>query len=223
MTVAFDAYTKSAVPVTGNFTFNHTPVGTPRAVLVFTCQGASSNDVTGMSYGSLALTAVSGSPNTLTTGELGNITCWFGGSGIPTGVQTITAASGASSKVAYCITLTGAADTEVVDSDGTINSTSQANPSVTLSLSGRASFCAIGFEGGPDAPTGVTPFANWTARDETDPGLAILALYTYDTIGTADVSAGWTQVADDAVAIAVAVSEVIAGSPYYAYNQMMAA
>ena len=208
-TVAFDAYSENIG--SGDQSFTHTPVGTPRAVIIYTATGGSS-DVTSVSYGGVALTQMTDSPNNHTTGEPQNITGWFLGTSIPTGAQTVLLDAGAATRIVYVVTLTGAADTEIVDVDATIKSDSRADPSVTLSLGGRSSFVSIAFGTGQDASTGTTPFSGWTVRDETDLGTTGLGYYTYDTVGTTDVTSGWTQTAEDAVAITAAVSEVQAAS-----------
>ena len=63
-----------------------------------------------------------------------------------------------------------------------------------------------------DAVAGTTPLASWTSRVEIDWGPQVGLMYTYDTIGTSDVTAGWTQAADDATMVALAVSEVLAAT-----------
>lgn len=211
MTVAFDAFTQSAGG-TGNQVWTHTPVGTPRAIIVGVFQiGSGTDQVTSVTYGTETMTEVTGSPNLKGTGEAMASYLYFLGSNIPTGNQTVTVTvSGAAVKGGTAISLTGAADTEIVDVDATINSDSQADPSVTLSLGGRTSFASIGFVSGQDAITGITPLTGWTSRSEGDGGLEVVGTYTYDTIGSTDVTAGWTQTADDAVAMAIAVSEVVA-------------
>ena len=207
MTVAYDAFSSGVGANT--YSFTHTPVGTPRAVIVYTTTGGAS-DVTAVSYGGVAMTQMTGSPNNLSSGtEQGNVTGWFLGASIPTGAQSVQVTSGAATKIAYCNTLTGAADTEIVDVDATINSTSQANPSVVLSLGGRTCFASICVYSGQDAAGSVTPLTSWTSRNETDLGAQILAYYTYDTVGSTDVTSGWTQAADDALAITAAISEIV--------------
>jgi hypothetical protein len=212
MAVAFDAFSAST-PSTGTQTCAHTPVGTPRAVLGFVVQSNAVDEISGVTYGGTAMTELSGSPNVLAGGEIGTVRGYFLGASVPTGAQNMVAtASGTTGgKIAYCITLTGSGDCEVVDSDVTINSTSQADPTVTLSLGGRTCFAAIALWSGQDGVAGITPFTNWTARNETDSGSEVLGCYTYDVIGSTDVSAGWTQTAEDAVGIAVAVSEISVG------------
>ena len=210
MTVAFDAFSNVAAG-TGNLSWTHTPVGTPRAVIVQVSQHVGSTDeISSVTYGSETMTEVAGSPNTHTSAETNTIYTFFLGTSIPTGAQTVTVTvSGASNKRAGAITLTASSDCEVIDSDGTIDSDSQENPLVTLSLASRTSFATIVFFSGHVDPSLITPLTNWTDRLEHDWGSAVSGWYTYDTIGSADVTAGWNQSADDAVAIALAVSEVV--------------
>lgn len=212
MAVAYDAFSVSAGG-TGTQTWTHTPVGTPRGVIVWVQTFSGVDEISTVTYGGVACTEVTGSPNLLTTGEQGGSNCFYLGAGIPTGAQSVvaTATGTTTSKVGYCVTITAAADTEVVDTDATINSTSLLDPSATLSLGGRTCFAAIAFNSGQDAVTGYAPLTNWTARSELDGGTECLGCYTYDTIGSTDVTAGWTQTAEDAVAVAIAVSEVVAG------------
>jgi hypothetical protein len=193
---------------TGSLSWTHTPVGTPRAVIVFVIQNAAGTDqVTGVTYGGTTMTEVNGSPNLHAAGETGAVYAYFLGSSISSGAQTVTVnVSGAASKRAIAYTLTANDDTEIVDSDGTIMSNSLANPSVLLSLAGRTSWVGIGFHSGQDAITGTTPLGSWTDL-EHDFGSQVGASYRFNTIGTSDVTAGWTQTADDAVMIGVAVSE----------------
>jgi hypothetical protein len=149
------------------------------------------------------------SPKTGSNG-LGALWVFFLGSSIPTGAQTVAVTASAQTKAATAITLTGAADTELVDCDNTIDSASQADPTVTLSAGGRDVFAALTFISGHSSPGSTSPFANWTARQEHDYGSDVGGVYSYNTIGTSDVSAGYTATAEVAVMIAVAVSEVAA-------------
>lgn len=210
MAVAFDAFTANANQ-TGDHNFTHTPVGTPKAVIVWVVEQTTTADhIAGITYGGVSMTEVSGSPNILSSGETGAVYCYFLGSSIPTGAQSVSVDTTATSNyITYCVTLTAATSaTQVKDSDGTINSTSQANPSVTLSLGGLTSFAALALHSGQQAVTGITPLTSWTSRSETDRGAQQAACYTFNTIGTSDVTAGWTQTADDACAVCIAVTEL---------------
>lgn len=207
MALAYGA-TTAATAGTGDLTWTHTG-GTPRGALVWVVQNANATDrVSGVTYGGVAMTELAGSPNAKGTGEQCVVYGYFLGTTIPTGDQTVTVSvTGVGTKQAVAVTVTGAADTEVVDVDATINTDSAANPAVTLSLGGVSCFAAIGFFTGIADVGNVTPFTDWTSRHEEDFGAAIMGVYTYDTVGTTDVTAGWTQGADDAVMIAVAIKE----------------
>jgi hypothetical protein len=219
MAVAYDAFSSASDAGGGaNLSWTHTPVGTPAGILVWivmTGYTPSGTNAVSCTYGGVDM----GSPVAeaiKATGEVGSVVFYFLNTGIPTGAQTVTFDPVASAvKFGGAISLTGAADLEVVDSDATINTDSGTNPSVTLSLGSRTSFAAIGFFSGIGVDTGITPLTSWTSRAEHDFGASTAGVYTYDTIGTSDVTAGWTQAADDAIAVAVAVSEEVAGGAIY--------
>ena len=215
MTVAFDAFDAGTDQNNANDqTWTHTPVGTARGVVVLQVENGTGDKVDSVTYGSLTLTEVAGSPNDHTTGELGTIHCFFGGSGLPSGAQTVTVSRNATSRhMGASSTVTSASvDTEVVDTDASINSDSLSSPSATLALAGRTCYVAEALFSGRAALVDITPLAGWTDRQEFDRGSRVVGWYDYDTIGSADVTMGWTQGADDAVCIGVAVSEVVAAA-----------
>jgi hypothetical protein len=205
--------------------WTHTPVGTPRAVIVQITQtgGTGADQVVSVTYGGAAMTEVATcSPNRKTASESWATYTYFLGSSIPTGAQTVSVdVSATGAKRGSSITLTATTDTEVVDCDGTINSDSVTDPSVTLSLGGRTSFVALAAGSGEDDPASTAPLTNWTDHEEADHGVLLSLRYTYDIISTADVTAGWTQTTDDAVAIAIAVSEVVAGGSTACRNLLL--
>jgi hypothetical protein len=207
MAVVFDAFS-SIAEATGTLTWTHTTSASPKAAIVLVVQNSGADGVTTVTYGGTSMTEVTGSPNLKTSGEPGGVHVFFLGASVPTGNQTVTVnVSGAVARVAGAITLTANADTEVVDTDATINSDAVANPSATLSLGGKTCFACIAFHSGRQAVGNITPTTNWTSRFENDFGAQLAGIYTYDTIGTTDVAAGWTQTSDDATAISLAVSE----------------
>lgn len=212
MTVAATAFTVLGSG-TGDISASHTPSGTPRFVQVYIAQDGGTDDVSGVTYGGVAMTENTGSPNLVAGGETGGAYSYFLGASIPTGTQTVTVTmlGGGLPKIAYCISGTAAADCETVDSDASINSTSVADPSCVLSLGGRSCFCSLVFWSGHDSTGSVTPLTGWTAQNELDIGVETAGIYTYDTVGTTDVTAGWTQTANDAAAMCLAISEVSAG------------
>jgi hypothetical protein len=211
MPVAYDAFTASDEGTT-NRSWSHVPVGVPKGIIVFVGQITGGTDeVTSVTYGGVSMSELAGSPINKATSEVLGIYAYFLGSGIPVGTQTVlVTVSGSSPKIAGAISVTASAGaaTETIAIDATINSSSVSNPSVTLNLLSRTCFCCIGFGSGQNAPSGITPLTDWTDRLENDYGLQTGGIYTYNIIGSTNVTAGWTQGADDAVMIAVAISEI---------------
>lgn len=205
MAIAFDAVAQgAAIDVSASWT--HTPVGTPRGILVGVYTGVI-NGATPVSatYGGVAMSRVGTS---IGTGETFAVATFFLGSGIPTGAQTVVATASELSFVQGVSTSLTASNNTTVFSTGTINSASVSNPSVPLPLGTRLCFAQLNLISGQDDPLNVAPLTGWTAQVTGNPAAtATTALYTYDVIGRTDVTAGWTQAADDAVAVAVAVSE----------------
>lgn len=212
MAITFDAFTADASPTTGNDSFSHGGGAGPRAALGFIVGTSPTDEVSGATYGGVSMTQLSSSPKLATSGGEPGVVHAFLLNGIASGTQTFAFTTSASTVThqAYCITLNADADLEVVDEDVTVDSTSQANPSVTLSLGGRSCFCAIAFMSGHAGTASITPLTSWTSRHEVTTGSETAACYTYDTIGTSDVTAGWTQTAEDALMYAVALGEVVA-------------
>lgn len=217
MPAAYDAFSSSSAG-TGNLSWTHTPVGTPRGVVVFIHMASFSGgapDYDPPTYGGVAMTEITGSPLVKTATESMQMHAFFLGGSIPTGAQTVAAtraiAGTGGSSIGSAVTLTAGGDSELIDSDVSISADSQADPSAVLALGGRTCFALIGFMTGQNDPSGVTPLSSWTSRLEHDFGGQVAGVYTYDTVGTSDVTAGWTQTAEDAVAIALAISEVGGG------------
>lgn len=193
---------------TGDRAFNANPGSAPKGCVVFIIHNANSDFIAGVDYGGVALTEVTGSPLGKAGGEPGIVHAFFAGSGLPSGAQSVTVdTTSGSTYCAVCYVLGGAADLELVDIE-TLNSNSLANPSMTLSLGGRECFAAVGGFSGQDTFGGVTPLSGWANSAEQDFGSQMGISYAYNTIGTSDVTAGWTQTAEDVLAIAVAVGEI---------------
>lgn len=207
MAVAFDAFTAIANG-TGNLSGTHTPVGTPRGVIVSVVGTVETDTVDTVTYGGSALAQVALSP--ITTGgatEQGFSSVWFLGTSIPTGAQTVAiTVTGAGAKVLDCVTLTAATDTAVQDTT-TISSSSVTNPTATLSLGGNSCFCMEAFYTGASDPANFGANANWTVRREFDFGTDCAGGYTYDIVGTTDVTMGWTQTTEEAAGLGIAIKE----------------
>lgn len=171
MAIAFDAATQSAAG-SGTLTFNHTPVGTPRGVLVLIAQSPTNTDqVSGVTYGGVAMTEVPLSPLLQTAGaEHAAAYGYFLGSGIPTGVQSVVVSvTGAESKRAVCYTVTATADVEIEDTS-TLNSASSTSPAVTLTTgAGVETWCAGVLVSAQNDPA-FTKGADYTATGTHDFG-----------------------------------------------------
>lgn len=200
----------AAATGTGELSWTHTPVGTPRGIVAYVVQYAAGDDqVTGATYGGVTMTEVTGSPLLKTTGEAMAVYAYFLGSSIPTGAQTVVVSvSGAATKRGMSIAMTAGGNTEINDVDATLTSDSAANPSATLSLGGVASFASIGFMSGHDAVGSSVALADWNNVYYSDFGTEVGGADRYNTVGTADVTIGHTQAAEDFVAIGVAVNTV---------------
>lgn len=207
--VAFDNYASSAAG-TGDISFDITPVGTARAVIVFVLTNVEGDEITSATADGTAMTECTDSPALNTAGEDGGAHCFFLGSSVPTGTLTIavTTSGTTTTKIAGAVTLTASADVEVVDTNFVV-SNSDDNPAVTLSLASRTSFAMIGAWSG--IGTGTAPFTNWTERLDHDFGNQTGTIKTYDIVSTTDVSAGYTAGADDVAMHAIAVSETAGG------------
>lgn len=209
MTVAYDAVSSNA-SFGDPSTYTHTPVGTPRGIIV-TSHGHGTGGPTTVTYGGTAMTLVR-LLDAKGTGENTMCAVWHLGASIPTGAQTVSLGGNGGVLGSVCVSLTGAADTEVQD-DLEYESDSTDNPTGTLVLGGNDSFCLLAFRSGEDSAASVSPGTGWTQRFEDDIGTQISGVYTYNTIGSTnvDVSNSMSQTADDLSAIAVAVTEVSSG------------
>lgn len=209
MTVAYDAVGSQPTQTTSP-SWTHTPVGTPKGILVFVLQYATgSDDVTGVTYGGVAMTELGSSPLLHTTGETFTVYAYFLGSNIPTGAQTVAVTGSSSNKCGVSFSVTASGDTVVQNHSAFVNSDSQADPSASLSLGGKTCFVALGAMSGHNGVASTTPSSGWTSsfEDVSAGGTQVSLSYKYDTIGSTDVTVGWTQTAEDATAIAVAITE----------------
>jgi hypothetical protein len=205
MTVAFDAYSSSTT--TTNPSWTHTPVGTPRGIIVVITASNTGDDVSAVTYGGNSMTEVSLSPIDSTQTATPTASMWLLGTSVPTGAQTVAVTNSKGSvKVSSAISLTAAAD--VIEQDtSTLDAAAQTNPSVTLSLGGATSFCVLGFGSGVANLGSASPLSNWNSRDEWDAGSFVGGVYTYDTIASTDVTAGYTAASADALILAGAFTE----------------
>ena len=220
MAITTNTFTNSTVGLTGSpVTHSHTASGTPKGIIGFVEFQANAAYVTGATYGGTSMTLVA----ELFRASGGHTAMYWLGSNANSGTQTFSVSCGAFFGNAYLgvMSLNADANMEIVDWES-ISSDSVNDPSVTLSLGGRSSFCAIA-GAFADGAADLSPLSGWTSRAEQSLGAATNIIYTYDTIGTADVTAGVTTLSTNfARAIAIAVAEVSAsnGAAAAYYSQL---
>jgi hypothetical protein len=219
--IAFDAITSNTASGSGDdVSFTHTPVGTPRGVLVFvTFAGSFSGTVDQVTstptYGGVSMAEVPLSMLNFSGTEDKQVHAFFLGSSIPTGPQTVAFTVDTILAYTECITYTAAADTEVVDTTPIGPVTDSGDITGVLSLGGRTCAAAMGFVNGSGLPDDTTPLTDWTQQRETDHGSLTSGVHTYDIVGTADVTFGTTEaVSTHIIVLGVAVSEVVSAGAY---------
>lgn len=206
--LAHDAITESSTfgATPDPFTFTHTPVGTPRAAILLLGHNAEITDLFdaapsygGVSFGARVAVAVSN------TGEAGATYAYHLGSGIPTGVQTVSIphTGSATVKIAYCITMTAPGDTVVAASG--IDEGVQTDPSVALDsgVNNALRYCII--HSGHLDISAVTPVAGMTALHDHDYGSQIIRVDRQTAIGSGIFAIGYTAAGDDCAMTAIAI------------------
>lgn len=214
MAVAFDAASESVRTLTTSpWTFTHTGrldvSGGVQGVLVACIHGTSSTDhVSAVSYGGVALTRVQ--RNTDTATEPGAAEWWFVGSGLSGkgGLQTVSVTCGATTDDFHfvVITLTGLSNLRILDNDGV--SENAANPSVTLQSSGRVMLSFGALYGGGAAPSSFTPNAFCETIHDHDLGAFYSEVIMQSVVSNGDFDIGGTASSDDVAYAAVAVTEM---------------
>lgn len=214
MSVAHDAVTESHTGTTGSvsqasFSWTHTPAGTPKGVLVYVFNTSSGTDiVTGVTYGGVPMTAVSGGLAADTVGEPGNCKAYFLGTNIPTGNQTVTVSrtNNANELYAVAITVTATTDTKVTGVTVQQGDQTPAQASVNDGSPGTNSVRYAGAHyGGAAIPVAG---ANSTALVGIDFGARTVGVVRETTAGQGARSVGFADVSDDWACVLLAVVEV---------------
>ncbi len=192
----------------GNRTFTHTPIGTPRGVVVVIgCTGTTS-PVTGVLYGGVAMTFVQ---SAVDTSEAGSIWIYFLGSGLPTGAQTVTLQGcTTASKFCTCSTVTAASgmDTKVYGSVGQDTLTSADPNAILLNNRSRNSLIYGGVHGGAAAPTSYAVGSGYTLQHSADYGQLSARTSRLTTAAAfASRTYNWTAISDDWCVAAIAIGE----------------
>lgn len=208
--VAFGAATESVRTLTTDpYTFNHTPAGTPRAIVLAAVHGTSSTDhISSVTYGGVSMTRIVRATDTAT--EPGAAELWFLGSGIPTGTQTVsvdlTSATGDDFHFVI-LDFEGDEDMEVVDFDS-VNENAT-NPSVTLQYPDDRTCIAVAalYGGGADGSAFTPSTGNETVHDH-DLGAFYSEVIRQTRASTGGTWAiGGTSAADDVAFVALALAE----------------
>lgn len=179
--VAFDASSESHTGATGSaseasFTWNNTPIGTLKGMLIYTCgASAATNVVTSVTYGGTNVPAVTGGATADTAGEPGNLKAWFLGSVIPTGVQAVVVNRTNNADIYYAsaIGVTADSDTAVHEAGIVLLQENQnfGEQNVTDGSPGSNSVRFAGAYTGQDTMTNFNVGANTTEDHWIDLGL----------------------------------------------------
>lgn len=212
MAAAFDAAANSANSTDPSWT--HTPVGTPRGIVVLVIQQAGSLETVTATYGGVSMTAL-----TVIDGSAASEPAWIypfiltSGS-IPTGAQTVAVtADGSTSKIGASFSVTAGADL-VVDDEDFLVASSQDDPSRTLTATAdvvvfSALFSGLGNAANVTAGTGFTKTFGGSISAATGNFMRSTSAFS-----AGSVSVPWTtSAADDVVMYAIAVKESSGGSP----------
>jgi len=207
--VVFDAKSRSTATDTTESTANpqtwtHTPVGTPKAVIVTITQPDNTGDeVSGVTYGGVAMTRVRSDAST--QAEAGRTYLYFLGTGIPTGAQTISVSRSATiaPQQHHAFTFTADGDT-VVDSHSFANIGIVANPSTTATFTGSlenwAGVAAHLYGGAAPVSTGLQ--VGETYGFGHDGGNAVAMTYYISSVPVASSTTfGYTTLTSDDQAI----------------------
>ncbi|KKM78934.1 hypothetical protein LCGC14_1355030 [marine sediment metagenome] len=214
MSIAYDAASNSSQS-TGNLTWDHTPSGTPKGVLVFVLAADNGLDeVTGVTYGGVPLVEVALSPLLKTTTVPLAAHAYFLGSSVPTGVQevVVTVSNADSDRQALCYTVTSSQDSEVQNT-ATWLEEATTDPTATLALSGEECWVALTALSDSNSVGAISPLSGWTSNLEVSGFFSRTGYwYRYNTVGTSDVTIGYdgTELTDS-IGIGVAIKEVAVG------------
>lgn len=171
MAIAFDASSESNG--VGDFSWTHTPSGTPKGVVVLLSGDSFEDDVVGVTYGGVAMSRVNYA--FVNSGEDTSSWAYFLGSNIPTGAQTVAidiVASPSNWIWATAITVTAASDknTHLAGIGSAKQQAVTTNPTVTVTGIAGASYGFGVLGSGSDAEGSSTAGSGMTMRQQFDFG-----------------------------------------------------
>lgn len=212
----FDAATEFATfTTTSPATVSHSPVGTPRGVLVEVDHGEVATDlITGVTYGGVAMTRVATSTDD--TDEPGRVYLYFLGASIPTGSQTVSIAhtGTATVKHATVATVIASGDTEIGSAMGDFISGTVATPSMVAFHGDRTALSFMVAYSGLPATTDLTAISGMTAISDHDFG-EFVTRFDRQTMPAPDATLlGYSAAADDSALAYVTIQLVGDSDPY---------
>jgi hypothetical protein len=215
VSIAFDKSTSSASGSVSPPSFTHTPVGTPALVVVCIGQDAIGDQVTGVTYGGVAMTR--GSFKAHATNS--TVYVYYLVAGIPTGVQSVIATCTGNVHTAQCSTFTAAAAVTAGTPPAGTSGTS-VSPSITLSAITGATWVCAAADGGASAMTAIpagstslstAPSTNTPIVNGTDDGTWNHAC-CFKTTDTADTMTYTNGASDTWAMVAVPFTEAVAAT-----------
>lgn len=188
----------------GTLSWTHTPVGTPKGVVVATAsQSGSATAISGVTYGGVAMT---GPIESQTNSGNIRVMIWFLGSGIPTGAQTVAATNAVAADAdAACFTVTATHDTYVHDSGGATSTGTAA--AVPLTIAEQSQVYGVMMSQANDVGAHSAD-SGYTDASEEDFGTRTASWTRRDAVTSTDATISWTITSSQdwsAVAVAVAV------------------
>lgn len=215
MAVAHDASSESHTGTTGStseasFSWTHTPVGTPKGVVVFTMCTGGTELVSAVTYGGVSMSAVSGGSAVDTSTEQGTTKAWFLGASIPTGPQSVVVTRTNNASTVYGVAATVTAATSATELKGTPVLLQEDGTVTEQSVDSGADVAQRymgGHWGGADP---LSAGANSTLMDGIDFGPRVIQTARETTPGSGSRSVGLDSAAasDDRALVHLAVGEV---------------
>ena len=219
MAVAFDAASESHTGTSGSaseasYSWDHTPSGTPRGVVVFVFINSSTTlkQVYSVTYAGEALTEITAATAVDTSTETGRVRVYVLGSGVPTDSPATVQVNRTNNSIvqyAVCVTLTADYDTEVyeagivlLEEDGSLT-----EQSVDDGSPGTNSLRLAGVNSGSGTPPAAG--ASSTAVHGIDFGSRSASVVRETTAGQGARSVGFSASSDDRAATHFAVREIL--------------
>ncbi|MEK9721980.1 MAG: hypothetical protein VW405_00670 [Rhodospirillaceae bacterium] len=212
MTIAYDAKSNYTGSATTNFSWTHTPVGTPAGIVVTVVQDSSTTDeVTGVTYGGEAMTNEGDAASSIFGARVYLFTLL---SSIPTGAQTVAVTvSGGSAKIGGCVSVTAGYSSTLASSVFTYDAsyTTTDEPSIDVTVPAhRSGFICGGVHTTEGVGASLAAASGYTEVYEVDFGTRTASIAYKNTPVTGASALSWADTGagtDSAVGGAIALYE----------------